>query len=200
MSQPSTPISASSIALLKARLDSTSGALNSMESRLPEVVAMGETIISSLQQDGCLFTAGNGGSAAQALHLSEELIGRYQANRPPIRSISLVSDPSAMTCIANDFGFETIFERPLQGLARNGDVLLAMSTSGNSENILRALKAARDMGVTAMALLGRDGGPALPLCDQAIVIEEPDSATIQDVHQFIIHLLCELIEASVPGN
>ncbi|MCH2132265.1 MAG: SIS domain-containing protein [Phycisphaerales bacterium] len=182
---------------LQAGLQRTSAALAALEPRLGEVVTLGETIVSALENGGTLFTAGNGGSAAQALHLTEELIGRYEADRPPIRSVSLVGDPSAMSCIANDFGFETVFERPLRGLARPGDVLLAMSTSGQSENILRCLQAARELGVTSTALLGRDGGPALALCEQAIVVPAQDSATIQDIHQVVIHLLCEMIEASV---
>jgi D-sedoheptulose 7-phosphate isomerase len=197
MPPPSSPITASALERLHARFAETSAALKAFEHHLPEVVALGRTIVSSLKQGGTLFTAGNGGSAAQALHLAEELIGRYDTDRPPIRSQALMGDCTALTCIANDFGFEMIFERPLRGLARPGDVLLAMSTSGNSDNITRALRAAAELGVAATALLGRDGGEALPLCDQAIVVEATDSATIQDIHQVIIHLLCELIEASV---
>lgn len=185
---------------LLSQLQHSCNKLSELESQLPDVLRLGEVIVASLTAGGTLFTAGNGGSAAQALHLTEELIGRYEATRPPIRSISLVSDPSAMTCIANDFGFEMIFERPLKGLAREGDVLLAMSTSGKSENILRALKAARDMGVTTMGLLGRDGGPALEHCEHALVIDSDKSATIQDVHQVVIHLLCELIEHCVAKH
>lgn len=200
MSPSSSSIPMSIIDRMRTKFQGTRSTLDAMESRLPEIASLGETIVASLVQGGTLFTAGNGGSAAQALHLTEELIGRYEVDRAPIRSVSLVTDPSAMTCIANDFGFERIFERPLRGLARPGDVLLAMSTSGQSENIVRVLQAAREMGVAATALLGRDGGPALACCDQAIVVPAENSATIQDVHQVIIHLLCELIEASVTGT
>ncbi len=194
MSHSSSPISSNSSDMLLARLRETTDALSNLEHRIPDIVKMGETIIRSLVGGGTLFTAGNGGSAAQALHLTEELIGRYKKTRPPIRSICLASEASAMTCIANDFGFDAVFERPLRGLARDGDVLLVLSTSGNSTNIIKALTAAREMGVPTLGLLGRDGGPAIEHCDQSIIVDGLNSATIQDAHQVIIHFLCELIE------
>ncbi len=197
MTNSSSPIPAPMLEQLRSQLQITIKTLSNLENQLPDVMRLGEVIVSSLVSGGTLFTAGNGGSAAQALHLTEELIGRYERNRPPIRSISLVSDPTAMTCIANDFGYETIFERPLQGLGRQGDVLLVMSTSGKSQNILRVLDAARTMGITTMGLLGRDGGPALAACDHSLVIDADRSATIQDAHQVVIHHLCELIESGI---
>lgn len=200
MSRSSSPVPTSTLEQLQNRLQETCSNLSALQSQLPDVLQLGEVIVASLAQGGTLFTAGNGGSAAQALHLTEELIGRYEADRPPIRSVSLVTDPSAMTCIANDFGFEMIFERPLRGLARPGDVLLALSTSGQSKNIVRALQAAEEIGVTTLGLLGRDGGPALACCEQSVVISSDNSATIQDVHQVVIHLLCEMIEAAVAGT
>ena len=180
--------------MLLARLQETTDALNKLASRIPDISEVGEAVIQSLANGGTLFTAGNGGSAAQALHLTEELIGRYKKTRPPIRSVCLASEASAMTCIANDFGFDAVFERPLRGLARPGDVLLVLSTSGNSTNIVQALVAAREMKIPTIGLLGRDGGPALEHCDQSIIVDGLNSATIQDAHQVIIHLLCELIE------
>jgi len=197
MSPSPTDLASTSLQKLTTKYEATKAAVDTAGALLPEVVSMGQVIVDSLRQGGTLLTAGNGGSAAQALHLTEELIGRYNMDRDPIRSISLVTDPSALTCIANDFGFESIFERPLRGLGRRGDVLLVMSTSGESDNIVRALHAAGETGVVPMALLGRDGGRCRELCDQAIIAPGDDSATIQDVHQVIIHLLCELIEASV---
>ena len=186
--------------MLLARLQETTEALTKLEASLPDVSAIGETIVQSLMNGGTLFTAGNGGSAAQALHLTEELIGRYQKTRPPIRSICLASEASAMTCIANDFGFDSVFERPLRGLARQGDTLLVLSTSGKSQNIVQALIAARELEISTVGLLGRDGGPSLAHCDQSIIVEGQSSATIQDTHQVIIHLLCELIECSDFSN
>ncbi|MDG2094970.1 MAG: SIS domain-containing protein [Phycisphaerales bacterium] len=194
MSHSSSPISSKSTDMLLARLRETTDALNNLEHRIPDIVEMGEMVIKSLAGGGTLFTAGNGGSAAQALHLTEELIGRYKKTRPPIRSICLACEASAMTCIANDFGFDSVFERPLRGLARTGDVLLVLSTSGNSANIVQALTAAREMGLPTLGLLGRDGGHAIEQCDRSIIVDGQNSATIQDAHQVIIHFLCELIE------
>tara|TARA_Y100000589_G_scaffold317539_1_gene343772 strand:- start:1071 stop:1670 length:600 start_codon:yes stop_codon:yes gene_type:complete len=190
----SSPISTASQDMLLARLQETTDALGKLTERVPEISKLGHTIVRSLAKGGTLFTAGNGGSAAQALHLTEELIGRYKKTRPPIRSVCLASEASAMTCIANDFGFDAVFERPLRGLARPDDVLLILSTSGNSSNIVQALVAAREMKIPTLGLLGRDGGTALEHCDQAIIVDGENSATIQDAHQVIIHLLCELIE------
>ncbi|MSR43823.1 MAG: SIS domain-containing protein [Phycisphaerales bacterium] len=157
-----------------------------------------ETIIQStrdtLANGKMVLTCGNGGSAAEALHLSEELIGRYRSNRPPFKSICLTADPTALTCIANDFGFERVFARQLEGLASRGDQLIVFSTSGASANILRALESARALGVRTVGLLGGDGGDALSLCDHAIVISGVDGAAVQEIHQMIVHILCESLE------
>ena len=200
MSQSPPPVSSPVRARLEAKLAATERAVLATSTHLPVIQTMAGIMTTSLQDGGCLFTAGNGGSAAQALHLSEELIGRYEATRPPIRSVPLVSDPCTLTCIANDFGFEAIFERPLRGLARAGDVLLVMSTSGNSDNIIRVLQAARELEVRPLGLLGRDGGAAAELCEHALVVEAGDSATIQDIHQLVIHLFCEAIEHTLFGS
>ena len=141
-----------------------------------------------------VFTAGNGGSAAQALHLSEELIGKYKNPRPPIRAVCLSADPTAITCIANDFGFAEIFARQLTGLARRGDVLIALSTSGESENIVRALTAARTLGVPTIGLLGRDGGRCRALCDHPLIVPATASEHIQEAHQVLVHMLVEAAE------
>jgi len=161
---------------------------------------MAELIIESLKAGGTVYTAGNGGSAAQALHLAEELIGRYRGNRPPLRAMCLNADPTALTCITNDFGFEQVFARQCEAMMSPGDVLVVLSTSGQSPNIVNALKIAGDRGGSCLGLLGNSGGEAAPLCDRSIVIASADSATIQDAHQVAVHLLCEAIElAFSPG-
>lgn len=147
-----------------------------------------------LDRGGMLATAGNGGSAAEALHLAEELVGRYRSNRPPRGAISLVADSTALTCIGNDFGFDAIFERQVEALLRPGDALLVLSTSGRSPNLIRALDAARSRGVTTIGLLGRDGGPCRDRCDVSLVVPAEDSAQIQEAHQVIMHLICEALE------
>lgn len=144
---------------------------------------------------GCtLFTCGNGGSAADAMHLAEELVGRYRSNRRPLAAICLNADVGALTCIANDFGYDEVFARQLAALGRPGDLLVAFSTSGGSPNIQRALATARARGVIAVALLGKGGGAALPLADHALVVPSANSARIQEVHGLLLHAICEEVE------
>jgi len=140
------------------------------------------------------LTLGNGGSAADAVHLSEELLGRYRDDRPALAALSLVSDAPALTCIANDYGFEEIFARQVEALCRPGDVVVAFSTSGNSENVVRALQAARAHGAKTLGLLGRDGGRCLALCDAALVVPSTNTARIQEVHGLALHVICEAAE------
>lgn len=147
-----------------------------------------------IQKGGTIFWCGNGGSAADSQHLSAELIGRLVSDRIPLSSISLNADISALTCIANDFGYETIFERQLKGLARNGDYLIVLSTSGTSPNILKALTAAKVIGVRTLALLGKSGGEAFRLSDSSIVISSDTTARIQEMHKIIGHNICQLVE------
>ncbi|MDZ4719756.1 MAG: SIS domain-containing protein [Roseiflexaceae bacterium] len=141
-----------------------------------------------------LFTCGNGGSAADALHLAEELLGRYRGNRRALPAICLAADSTALTCIANDFGYENIFARQIEGLARPGDILICFSTSGRSPNILAALQAARLRRTHTIALLGKEGGPAKGLADHEIIVAHSDSARIQEAHMQIVHYICEVIE------
>ena len=154
----------------------------------------GMQIAQSLAKGGTLFWCGNGGSAADSQHLAAELVGRFKKDRMALRSIALTTDTSVLTCVANDYSYEDIFSRQLEALARDGDVLVAISTSGNSENMLRALRAAKELGVRTVALLGKDGGQAKGLADLAIVIPSDSTARIQEAHILIGHILCDLIE------
>ncbi len=144
-----------------------------------------------------LFTCGNGGSATDAIHLAEELVGRYRGNRRPFPAVCLNTDVGALTCIANDFGYEQVFARQLVALARPGDLLVIFSTSGGSPNLLAALRAARDLGVTSIAMLGKGGGAARALADHALVIPSDNSARIQELHTLILHAICEELEHRV---
>ena len=148
----------------------------------------------ALKNGNTIFWCGNGGSAAESSHLAVELIGRFKNNRRPLPSISLNSDTSAITCIANDFGYDEIFARQLEGLAKPGDVLVVLSTSGKSENILRALRKANALGVASIALLGKGGGPAADLAKHRIVVESSETARIQEIHLLIGHTFCEFAE------
>ena len=149
---------------------------------------------SSLRSGGTVFFCGNGGSAADSQHLAAELVGRFKHDRRALRSVALTTDSSVLTCIANDYRYEDIFSRQIEGLARKYDVLIAISTSGNSVNILQALKVAKNMGLTTIALLGKDGGDALALADHSILIPSCSTGRTQEAHILIGHIICDLIE------
>lgn len=151
-------------------------------------------IAQTLSNDGALFWCGNGGSAADCQHLAAELVGRFKKDRKALRSIALTTDSSVLTCVANDYSYEDIFSRQLEAISRDGDMLVVISTSGNSENVLRALRVAKELGVKTIALLGKDGGQARALADHVIVIPSDSTARIQEAHILIGHILCDLIE------
>jgi D-sedoheptulose 7-phosphate isomerase len=148
----------------------------------------------TLNSGGTIFWSGNGGSAADAQHLSAELIGRLVSNRKPLSSISLNSDIAAITCISNDFGFSDIYARQLEGVGKKQDLLIVLSTSGNSENIINCLKKARELGISTASLLGKGGGKARQLADHELIIASADTARIQEIHKFIGHTICQIIE------
>jgi D-sedoheptulose 7-phosphate isomerase len=156
--------------------------------------AAASTFSKALLSGNTIFWCGNGGSASESSHLAVELIGRFKNNRRPLPSVSLNSDTSAITCIANDFGYDEIFARQLEGLAKLGDVLVVLSTSGKSENILRALRKANELGVVTIALLGKGGGPAANLANHTIIIESSETARIQEIHLLLGHTFCEFAE------
>ncbi|HUN74969.1 MAG TPA: SIS domain-containing protein [Steroidobacteraceae bacterium] len=144
-----------------------------------------------------VMLCGNGGSAADSQHIAAELIGRFVKDRKSLPAIALTTDTSALTAIANDYGFEDIFARQVTGLGQPGDCLVAISTSGNSRNVIRAAEAARAGGIHTIGLLGRDGGELLKLCDVPIVVPSRTTARIQEAHIFIGHALCALIEQAL---
>ena len=148
----------------------------------------------SLANGGTLLWCGNGGSAADSQHLAAELVGRFKKNRRALRSIALTTDTSVLTCVANDYSYDDLFARQVEAIGRLGDVLIGISTSGNSENVLRAFKVAKRMELMTIALLGKGGGSAKDLADHALVIPSDVTARIQETHILIGHILCELIE------
>ncbi len=160
----------------------------------PAVEAAGAAILASLCEGGTLLTCGNGGSAADALHLSEELVGRYRRERRALRSVCLNADPTAITCICNDYGYEHVFSRGVEALGRRGDVLVGFTTSGNSANVLAAFAAARPLGVITVLLAGKDGGKARGTCDHEIIVPSANTARIQEVHTLILHQWLEMID------
>ena len=160
------------------------------------LVLMAEKIAASISQGGKLLLCGNGGSAADAQHLAAELLVRLRShqNRQAIPAISLAMDPSTMTACANDYGFEDVFSRMLEALGKPGDVLLGITTSGRSANVIKALTAARQKDITTLGFLGSGGGPAKELCDLSLVIPSTDPNRIQEVHITAGHILMDLIE------
>ncbi len=156
-----------------------------------------EVIVNSLQKDGKIISCGNGGSHCDAMHFAEELTGRYRESRPGIAAIA-VSDPSHITCVSNDFGFKYIFSRYIESIGREGDVLLAISTSGNSENLIEAVRVAKKKGIFTVGLTGKDGGKMADLLDYEIRVPHFGYADrIQEIHIKIIHILIDLIESKL---
>lgn len=188
------PAAPRGIAASLDRIEAGIEAITSLRAQAALIDRVAERLADRLRDGGTLYTAGNGGSAAEALHLAEELIGRYRTNRPPLRAMSLVADPTALTCIANDFGFAEIFARPCEALVGPRDALVLFSTSGRSENLLRAAAVAKRKGALVIGLLGPEGGPLGPQCDEAILVRGRDSAAIQEAHQVVLHALCERLE------
>jgi D-sedoheptulose 7-phosphate isomerase len=160
----------------------------------PDVQRAADSLSDALRRGGKVMFCGNGGSAADSQHLAAEFTGRFINDRQPLAALALSTDSSALTCIANDYAFDQVFERQLRALGRAGDALVAISTSGNSANVLRAAQAAREIGVSVVGLLGRDGGKLMPLCDVALVVPSDTTARIQEAHIFIGHTLCAMVE------
>jgi D-sedoheptulose 7-phosphate isomerase len=182
--------------ILAEQCREAAAALLSVEAQLPAIEAAGRLMIETLRNGGKILTCGNGGSAAEAQHFAEELVGRYKNDRCSLPAVSLVADGTLLTCILNDYGADEIFARQADSLACAGDVLVGFSTSGNSENVRRALQRARERGVHTVALLGRDGGLMRGLSHHEIIIESATTARIQEAHLLVLHLWCEIIDAA----
>lgn len=164
----------------------------------PRVLALVGDAVAALQAGGKLLIFGNGGSAADAQHIAAELTGRYERERPGLAAVALTTDTSALTAIANDYGFDRIFARQVEALARPEDVLIGISTSGNSPNVVAGLRTGIDLGCTAWGLAGRDGGAMNELCgERIIVVPERSTARIQECHILIGHIVCDLVEEAM---
>lgn len=159
-----------------------------------QIVEAGRVIAAVLVADGTVFAAGNGGSATQCQHLTSELVGRFRSDRPGMRALPLTAETAALTAIGNDYGFDQIFGRQLAALGGPGDVLIAFSSSGRSQNLLVAAEVARSEGMLVVGVVAGDGGPLGSLCDVRVGVPNGDTAAIQEDHLTVIHLLCEIIE------
>jgi D-sedoheptulose 7-phosphate isomerase len=160
----------------------------------PTIEACAKQMLAVFASGGKVLVCGNGGSAADAQHLAAELIGRFERDRPGFPAIALTTDSSVLTAIGNDYGFERLFARQIESLAAPGDLLIAISTSGKSSNLLAAVSAAKIKGMHTVCLSGRDGGPLAKAVDLAITVEASRTSRIQEMHLLILHLLCELLE------
>ena len=159
-----------------------------------------DVITGALRAGNKLLIVGNGGSAADAQHIAAEIVGRYKQDRPSYAAIALTTDTSALTAIGNDYGFEQVFARQVEGLGRRGDVLLALTTSGRSPNILAALKYARQRGLITVGFTGAKGTALGPLCDHLLVAPSDDTAVVQQIHLTLAHGICETIERALTGK
>ncbi len=166
------------------------------DEQYPRVQLFAEKLAATFRAGCKAMSCGNGGSMSDAMHFAEEWSGRYRKERPPLPAIAF-SDPGHMSCVANDYGFAEVFARQVQALGKEGDLLLMLSTSGNSPNLLRAAEEARAKGVTTVGLLGKGGGSLLPLCDLSIVVPGNTSDRIQELHIKIIHIVIETVERTL---
>jgi D-sedoheptulose 7-phosphate isomerase len=181
----------------RAHLAALQQTLDALEQEVDRIEAWGRRLASVLSTGGRLLAAGNGGSAAQAQHLTSELVGRYREERPPFSALALCAEPSSLSAIANDYGFEQAFARQVCAHGRPGDVLVALSTSGRSPNVLAATTAARERGLAVWALTGPPPNPLEALSDEAVAVDAAETATVQEVHQVVIHLLCAAFDLTV---
>ncbi|MEA2991848.1 MAG: D-sedoheptulose 7-phosphate isomerase [Alphaproteobacteria bacterium] len=163
------------------------------------VTAIAERVSRTLRDGGKLLIAGNGGSAADAQHIAAELLSRFGFDRAPLPAIALTTDSSVLTAIGNDYGFERVFERQVRGLGRRGDLFLAISTSGRSPNVLAALKAAREIGVTTVGFSGASGANMHVLCDLFLAVPSEETSLVQQVHITAAHAICEIVERDLFG-
>jgi len=182
---------------LKQQLEEHRELFSRLESLLPAVEAAVTLIKDALDSGRKVMFCGNGGSAADSQHLASEFTGRFINDRRPLAAMALTTDSSALTCISNDYSFDEVFSRQLLGLGHKGDCLVAISTSGNSRNVVKAAEAARATGIHTIGLLGRDGGKLGALCEVAIIVPSPSTARIQEAHSFIGHTMCALIEQAL---
>jgi D-sedoheptulose 7-phosphate isomerase len=170
-----------------------------LDALIPDINRLAELVQASLSRGGKILFMGNGGSAADSQHLAAELVGRFRKERRGLASIALSTDTSILTSVGNDYGFEHVFARQVEALCRPEDVLIGISTSGNSANVLRAIEAGKSIGATTVALTGEGGGKLAALCDLTLAVPSRVTARVQEAHILIGHILCELIDdASTP--
>jgi D-sedoheptulose 7-phosphate isomerase len=178
----------------------TKQALYENEDLLNKIKEVAQKCVDLYRTDKKTMLAGNGGSAADAQHIAAELVGRYGFDRPSIPSLALTTDTSNLTAIGNDYGYDQIFSRQLEGMGQAGDIFIGISTSGNSMNIIKAFESAKKKNIFTIALTGRDGGEMAKMADIALVVPSNSTPRIQEAHILIGHILCDIIEKEIFGN
>lgn len=179
---------------INAVIDDHLQAIERVKEQSPKLERVATLIKATFEAGGSVFVCGNGGSASDSQHFAAELTGRYNQDRPGYPAIALTTDTSALTAIGNDYGFESIFSRQLQSIAKPGDLLVAISTSGNSSNVVRAVEFAKEHEIKSVGLLGRDGGKLAQLVDTALTINIESTARVQEAHILMLHIICETFE------
>jgi D-sedoheptulose 7-phosphate isomerase len=167
---------------------------------LPTVEKVVEALIACYRADGRVYTFGNGGSAADSLHFAEELVARFKRERRPLAAQSFAADPTVLTCIANDYEFDEVFARQVRAFARRGDVVVGFTTSGESENVVRGLAAAREAGATTALLAGGTGKPAADNADHALVVPSSSTARVQEMHVLLLHVILDRVDEWAAGS
>ena len=180
--------------LINKHIQEHNDVLDSISQLEESIEKVANVFISCLEKGGTIFWCGNGGSASDSQHLAGELVGRFVDERKPLKSISLTADSAVMTCIVNDYGYEHIFSRQIEALGSKGDVLVGITTSGNSKNVLNAFEVAKNKSVRTIGLLGKGGGLAKDLVEESIIVSSDSTARVQEMHILIGHILCDLIE------
>lgn len=184
---------------IQASIDTKQNILKD-EALMQTIAQVGRECVSLYKSGKKTLLAGNGGSAADAQHIAAELVGRYGFDRPSIPSIALTTDTSNLTAIGNDYGYDKVFSRQMEGMGSEGDLFIGISTSGNSVNIVNAINAAKEKGVKTVALVGRDGGEMAHIADYAIIVPSNDTPRIQESHILIGHMICDIIEKELFGD
>lgn len=180
-------------------IDASVSAIESLRGLEPQFDAACALLVDALKTGGKVMACGNGGSAADSAHFMTELLCRLDVERPPLAGIALTNDGSFLTAVGNDYSFDEIFARQVTGLGKRGDVLIGISTSGDSANVLRAFQAATSLGIKTLALLGRDGGSAAGVADVELIVPVESTARIQEAHQVLIHLICAGVQEAIYG-
>jgi D-sedoheptulose 7-phosphate isomerase len=183
------------IEFLQVELAAHQALFSRLDAMLPQISAVGQCMRDCLKNGGKILIMGNGGSAADSQHIAAEIVGRYKRDRPGLPAIALTTDTSILTSVGNDFGFDFIFSRQVEALCNPKDIVIGISTSGNSANVVKAIETAKQIGATTIALGGGTGGKLAAMCDFSLIVPSSDTPRIQEAHIFIGHSLCGWLEA-----